>query len=273
MRAFVLALLLHAAALALLVVNLQLGPKPIQPVASPVNIVNAVAVEQKQVDAEIDRLKEIDRKKQKDIEDKLKALQQKADKVEQERKQEEKRLAEAKKQKEQEQQRIADLKAQQEAADKKRQQEEAERKRKAEEERQKQIAAQKKKEEEDRKKKEAEARARELAEEQRALEAAQAKQDQGVVNQYAARIKQAIEREFNTTGLPDGLSCVLQIRMIPGGEVVEAHVIQTSGDPIFDRRAELAVQKAAPLPVPDDPRQFEIMRVTNLTFAPTSGQN
>jgi colicin import membrane protein len=56
--------------------------------------------------------------------------------------------------------------------------------------------------------------------------------------------------------------------MVPGGDVVLAQVVTSSGNSIFDRRAEIAVKKASPLPVPDDSRVFEMMRDINLTFQP-----
>ena len=56
--------------------------------------------------------------------------------------------------------------------------------------------------------------------------------------------------------------------MIPGGEVVEARITRSSGNSVFDRRAETAMSKASPLPVPDNPRIFAKMREINLVFAP-----
>ena len=55
-----------------------------------------------------------------------------------------------------------------------------------------------------------------------------------------------------------------------GGEVVEARVVHSSGNPVFDRQAETAVRKAAPLPVPDEPRLMQQMREFNFVFEPES---
>ena len=107
-----------------------------------------------------------------------------------------------------------------------------------------------------------------LAEEQRQLQKTQNRQDLNVINIYVGRIADSIEREFNTAGLSPGLSCIFQIRMIPGGDVVEARIIKTSGDSLFDSRAEIAVKRASPLPVADNPRIFAKMREIRLTFAP-----
>ena len=295
LRYIMYSVLLHVVAGGLLVFSLDYTPaNTIKPVASP-QIVKAVAVDNKQVEKELQRLQDIENdklKKQKELERKLKELEQKKAQTEKQRKAEEKKLADAKKKKareeanrREEQKKIARLKKEQDELEKKKQKAEEERKeaerkkREAEEERrrlEKEAAERKRKEEAERKRKEEEKRRQEeqkrreaeLAEEQRLLEAEQARQDQGIINQYGLRIRNAIEQSFNTAGLPPGLSCVLQIRMIPGGDVVEARVVKTSGNNIFDRRAETAVNKASPLPVPDNPRQFEKMRELRLTFAP-----
>ena len=50
---------------------------------------------------------------------------------------------------------------------------------------------------------------------------------------------------------------MLNVRMAPGGEVISVKVIRSSSNAAFDRQAEIAVQKASPLPVPADQRVFE----------------
>jgi len=109
---------------------------------------------------------------------------------------------------------------------------------------------------------------KQLTAEQKQHDSEQARRDMSFINQYGERIKRAIRKEFNPIGLPEGLSCVFIIRMIPGGQVVDEHIVKSSGNDIFDRRAETALSKASPLPVPDDPRLFEKMREIRLTFRP-----
>ncbi|MEJ2761644.1 MAG: cell envelope integrity protein TolA [Gammaproteobacteria bacterium] len=276
-------LLLHLAVAVLLVISFDMAPVMIKPPPPSGNIVSAVTVDSKQVQAELDRLKQKDEQKQK----RQQKLKKQAEAAERKRQSEEKRLAELKKkqqeQEKQNQQRLADLKKQQAEAEQKRKAEE-EKQRQAEEERQKAEAAKQKAEaeqkriEEQQRKAEAERKRKaaqkalqeQLAEEQRKRDAEQAKQDQKTIYLYGERIKQAIRQEFNTVGLPDGLSCVFVIRMIPGGQVVESHIEKSSGNPVFDRRAETALSKASPLPVPDNPRLFEKMRQIRLTFEPKS---
>jgi len=45
----------------------------------------------------------------------------------------------------------------------------------------------------------------------------------------------------------NGMRAVIQIKMLPTGELVDVRITQSSGDPAFDRSAENAVYRAAPL--------------------------
>jgi colicin import membrane protein len=247
LRAFVLSFILHVVMLGLLVFSFDFQKKEL--VIQPQDVMKAVSVDSKQVEKEISRLRDIDqkkeqaeKKKQQDLEQKVRELEAKAHAAEKQRTSEEKQLAELEQKKEKE--------------------------RKQAEEEQKKLADLKQQNEELEKKKKQEALKKKQAEEQKAKEAAQAKQDNSVIAQFSARIRAAIAQQFNTVGLPPGLSCVLFIRMVPGGEVVEARIEKSSGNEVFDRRAEAAVYQASPLPVSEDPRVFEKMRQVRLTFAP-----
>ncbi|MBI1731320.1 MAG: cell envelope integrity protein TolA [Gammaproteobacteria bacterium] len=248
LRAFSLSLILHAVMLALLVFSFDFQKEEL--VIRPQDVMKAVSVDSRQVEQEINRLREIeqkkeaaDRQRERELQAKLKELERKARAAEEQRTTEEKRLAELAEKKE-----------------KQRKESEAEEKRVAELKKQKEDLEKKKKAEEDERKKQ--------ADEQKAKEAAQAKQDLTLIDLHSARIRAAIAQQFNTVGLPHGLSCVLFIRMVPGGEVVAARIEQSSGNDVFDRRAEAAVFRASPLPVPDDQRVFEKMREIRLRFAP-----
>ena len=271
-RSIFLSIVLHVFAGGLLLLSLDFDPPPVQIDKPRINVIDAVTVDIKQIEAELSRLKEIDKqkeaeqiKKQKDLEKKLKNLEKKAADTEKKRKAEEKRLATLKKnqqaekkKREQEELKLAEVKKQQEELEIKRRQEEQQRK----------LDELKQKQEQQKRKLAEEALKQQLAEEQQQHEEAQAKQDLSVIDQYVAKIKNAIEREFNTTGLQPGLSCVFRIRMIPGGDVVESKIIKPSGDAVFDSRAETALKKASPLPVADNPRIFDKMRVIRFTFEP-----
>jgi len=69
-----------------------------------------------------------------------------------------------------------------------------------------------------------------------------------------------------------GLKCKIRVRLMSDGSVIDAEVIASSGDEIFDRSAENAVNKASPLPVPQDKELFaRNFRTFTLTFDPDRG--
>ncbi len=277
----VLSLVLHLVVGVLLIFSFEFTPQPKTQIRKDVNVVQAVAVDRKQVELELARIRKIEEDKHKKEKKRLDDLEKKAKNLENKRKAEEKKLAEAKKKKEQEQKkrkeeqaRVTKLEKEKIELEKKRQLEEkkikeAEQKAeklKAEEKIRKQkIAAEK--EETERKRRE-----KELADAINAEETAeQASKDQILINRIAASMVRSIENKFNKTGLPEGLECVLRVRLAPGGEVINVHIAQSSGSDIFDNRAEKATWKASPLPVPDDLRIFERhFRDNTITFKPTN---
>lgn len=89
-----------------------------------------------------------------------------------------------------------------------------------------------------------------------------------IIAKYVARIADSVMQEFNSIGMPPGLSATVQIRTLPSGEVVESFVVKSSGNGVFDLRANNAIKKASPLPVPDDPKIHAMMREVRLTFSP-----
>ena len=99
----------------------------------------------------------------------------------------------------------------------------------------------------------------EQAEEQR-------QQDASLLQKIIADIADKVTGNFNKSGLPESLSCKLRVKLLPGGEVIDAFVAESSGNDIFDGRALLAVQKASPLPVPEDVETFERLNIRDITF-------
>jgi colicin import membrane protein len=66
-----------------------------------------------------------------------------------------------------------------------------------------------------------------------------------------------------------GISCIVSVTQVPGGEVTAVKVNSCSiDDPALRESVEAAVYRASPLPAPPDPALFE--RDLELTFAPTS---
>jgi colicin import membrane protein len=60
----------------------------------------------------------------------------------------------------------------------------------------------------------------------------------------------------------------VRVRLVAGGEVLQATVVQSSGNAAFDRSVENAVYKASPLPIPDDKALFDYFRELEFKFRP-----
>ena len=288
LRAFLYSLAMHAVVIALLIVNFDYVRQPVIKPGAKENIIEAVTVDDKAVERELQRLKNLEKEKQQALENKLKAIEKKASETEKKRKAEEQRLAEAKRKaaadkKKRAQARIAEEKRaalererikaekQKAEADLKRIEEE---KRKAEAER-KRIEEEKRRAEAERKrieeeKRKAEAERERIKVEEREREEAQRLQDQKTLQIIGAEIYRKVTSNFNKTGLPKGLKCKLSVQAIPGGEVINVTLSASSGNEIFDRRAIVAVEKASPLPLPADPVTLDRLKLRKfiLTFEP-----
>ncbi len=170
----------------------------------------------------------------------------KAKELEEKRKAEEKaRKLAAEKKRKAEAKRKAEEKARKLAVEKKRK---AEAKRKAEEKARK-LAAEKK-----RKAEEKARLAKEVEEKRRAADAAHLKAEKEQrIQQVAAHIQQTVRNTWiRPIGHYSGLSCVIAIRLKPGGTVQSTKIISSSGNTVFDASAMKAVHQASPLPVPYD---------------------
>ena len=106
------------------------------------------------------------------------------------------------------------------------------------------------------------------AEEDERAAAAQSSADEAAIADFVARITAKVTGFFVYPDLKPGLSCELRVKIAPDGQVLEAQVVRSSGDPAFDRQAERAVQKASPLPVPTEARVFDKMRDIRFVFEP-----
>lgn len=105
-------------------------------------------------------------------------------------------------------------------------------------------------------------RQRELAEAQRQQEIRDRERQQEAANAAAAElassefemvqsgtaiIQQAVQSVWSRPpSARNGMRAILQIRMLPTGELVDVTITESSGDPAFDRSAENAVYSAAP---------------------------
>ena len=290
-RPFIYALLVHMALLGVLVFSLDWSPT-VKPSASGKRApVQAVVVDSAKLESEIRRQKQLEDKKQREAQEKLKKLEQQAKEAEQKRKQEEKRVADLKRKEEAKKKAVVEQKRKEEAkkkavveqkrkaevkkkaeAEKKRKAEvkkkaEAEQKRKAEVKK-KAEAERKRKEEAQRKAAEQEMQAR-LAAEQERMASQRRTAMQRMVDEYVLYIQEKVQRSWIQP--PDsgaGLSCTVEVRLIPGGEVIDARIVRGSGNPVFDRSVEAAVLKASPLPVPPDVEVMEKFRTIRFEFKP-----
>lgn len=170
--------------------------------------------------------------------------------------------------------------AREEEAERRRQQEaDAERKQReeAELERQRQEAERRRLEEIERQRVENERR-REAAEEaerqrrlQQELDAEQQRLDAmnaGALERYTFALRQKIERNWvRPASAVQGVSCTVSVRQLPGGVVTSVVVENCNGDEAVRRSVQAAVEKASPLPQPEDPSLFE--RNLRFLFEPT----
>lgn len=230
-----------------------------------VNIVEATAVDETQVQAELDRLKAIEARRKQQQHSEQEALERKAQQAKEQRRKEEQRLANLKKKRALEQkkyqEKLARIKAEEEAlakkrADEKKRLEELEKQRKSAE-----AAADKRKREEELR--------RQIEEEEKRIATERSKQNQAMIDKYTKLIIAKISRNWiQPPSYKKGMVAVLEIKVLPSGEVVSAKIVKSSGDPAFDRSAELAARKASPLELPDDPEAVAQMRDITITFDP-----
>ena len=236
------------------------------------NIVNAVSVDKKQVELELKRLKDIEKAKKADEKKRQKKLEKKADDAKKKRIAEEKKLKNLKQKKEAEKKKRKEEEKKLKKLEKERK--ELEKKKKLDKEKKKKEAERKRKEDEkkkaqkaERKRKEDEKKLKEKAL-QEELEAEQLQYDQSEISKYTSLIVSEIESKFNETNLKEGLSCKILIRMSEDGTVLESNIVESSGNDLFDQRADKAVHSASPLPVPTEIRLFNKMRTIRITFEP-----
>ena len=302
-RPFVYAVLVHLVLLAVLVFSLDWAPSTKPSTASKPAPVQAVVVDAERLDAEVQRQKAQKEKQQRQEQEKLKRIEEQTRAAERKREQEEKRIVELKHQREvqarkeaeakqkakAEAKRKAELAAKQKAEAAKKRQEEEKRKAEAEEKRQEEAkrkaeaekkrqeeakrkaAAEKKRQEEaERKAAEAEMQAR-LAAEQDRMATQRRSAMQRMIDEYVLYIQEKVQRSWiRPPSSGAGLSCTVEVRLIPSGEVIDAQIVRSSGNAAFDRSVDAAVFKASPLPVPPDAEVMEQFRSLRFEFKPGS---
>lgn len=305
-----LSLMFHALLLGLLLVSVvwTVNPPLSMPlVTEPVRIVDAVTVDQAQVENAIEHLKQQEKSQKQAEAAAAQKLKAQAEAAKTARLQEQKKLTELKQQqlkaaaelKVKEQaaaDNLAQLKAQQlaqeqiaaEKVSQLKSQQQAEEKRlseleqqtlqtkKKQAEEQKRLAALEQKRNDELKqadlklKQQAEQRMQQaMLAEQQQLSQAQQRQWQTQIEKYTALIAHAVGKQWLVPeGVQDDISCVLLIRLAPNGEVLDVKLARSSGDALLDRSASSAVYKASPLPVPSEPELFDKFREIRLLVRP-----
>lgn len=100
-----------------------------------------------------------------------------------------------------------------------------------------------------------------------AAAAAQAAQNQALKQQYMALIQQTIRANWINQFANQNLQATLQVQVDGQGNVLSVTVLQSSGNPVFDRQAELAVRQSSPLPLPPNAQLASQFAVINLPFS------
>ena len=116
-----------------------------------------------------------------------------------------------------------------------------------------------------------------LASENRELDSAAAAQQEQAAREasetetYAAAIRAVLSQRWiipATAREKTSLSADIRIRLLPGGEVLDASLIRSSGDRAFDDSAISAVRSAGRLPVPSGELFNKSFRDITINFNP-----
>jgi len=275
---FTLSVLMHIAIGVLFVISLEFTPKTPRQLQPEVNVIEAVTVDESKIQYEMDKLKKAEQRKKDEEDRRQRELESDAQRAKRQRETEEQHLAELKKKKEQEKQSLTQLekkkKADTELAAKeqehlkklKKDNDELTLKKKQEQQELDKIAMQRKMETE-----QANDRARQeaLKKQQEREREARDKAANKQVSDFKSQIKDKVENVWiKPTNFAPGSECTVSVKLIPTGDVVDSKLSNCSGDDIFSRSVEAAIQKAQPLPVPKDPDAFNLMREINFVFKP-----
>ncbi|EGN74654.1 TolA protein [Idiomarina sp. A28L] len=248
--------------------------------APPQEIVNAVAVDQAQLEAQVQRIQDQRAAAQRAEEQRIADLERRAREAEQQRQREEQRARQVAAEREQaaEQTRRAREQAQQaerERAEAEQQRQQAAERLRQQQEAEQRAAAERQRLEEERRAQEQAARERAERERQlqERLEREQAERNRArqqrvltEVERYQALIRSAVQRNWIVDSSMRGQSCVLTISLARDGFVTNVQVGE--GDRAVCESARAAVLRAGNLPVSDDADVYEQLRNFRLRVEP-----
>lgn len=246
-------------------------------------VIEAKMVDQTELNKEVNRLAQEEANRKAQEKQRIEKLKQLEKQAELKRKQEEARLKSLKEEQEALKQKAAEkLKAEQlELAKLKKAKEEALKIQQAAEqkakeaEKQKQAAEAKAAAEAARLKQEADKLAKAQAAEKQKQAAAEAARQRQVmqdqISQYASMMMKKVTQNWRKPlGMEaSALSCLIEVQLLPTGEVLEVHVVETSGSFEFDRSAELGVLKSSPFTMPPDEKARAEFRNFRFRFKPS----
>ena len=112
--------------------------------------------------------------------------------------------------------------------------------------------------------------AQEGLENARAAQAAAAKAAiSNEVDKYIGLIRSKIKHNtVNPQDVPDNMQAEFNVILLPGGSVLSAKLVKSSGSSAYDEAVERAIMRSQPLPLPPDVSLFKWFRELNLTFRP-----
>jgi len=109
---------------------------------------------------------------------------------------------------------------------------------------------------------------KQLVQHQQQLSKLHAAEQKGVMDKYRAQILQAIQSNWHPLIQDPKLSCQLLVHLGPGGVVTQVEILHGSGNGALDRSARVAVLKSSPLPVPKDSSMFDQFRRLRINMSP-----
>ena len=91
-----------------------------------------------------------------------------------------------------------------------------------------------------------------------------------MIDEYKAKISAKIRRNIvPPPDVADDAVAEFNVTLLPGGDVLDATLIKSSGNQAYDDAVDRAILKASPLPVPEDPDLFNSrFRNLRLKFRP-----
>ena len=90
-----------------------------------------------------------------------------------------------------------------------------------------------------------------------------------LIDEYKAKIQSKIRRNVvQPPNVSEDARAEFLVTLLPGGDVLTAKLMKSSGNKAYDDAVERAILKSSPLPLPPDVQLFNRFRELDLTFKP-----